>query len=252
MKTSVIISSLVAISLTQGWAYAQVYDLPEPGGGASITPAQVLPFDMSDVQYAGSLRLGRMSRKEEGTQYRVLLEPVARLQKMDLRMAFGKARVREAWLVTESGNRIEISKYRATGVLEASTLYSSENFSLNENIKEVQLLGEAFSDDAEIIVTAVSENVLPKLTLWKAPVEVNASATSSYEMDRSVQAQPTAVRQGNCVNGFCIGDVVIYMRNRGKLVEINRDGRVVLIQRGIRKIVKTSQLQRPLIAPYTY
>lgn len=241
MKSSLILSGLVVASLVQGLAHAQVYDLPEPGGSTSSTPT-LTPFDMSDPQYAGSLRLGTMSRKEEGTKYRVLLEPAARLQKIDLRVAFGKARVREAWLVTESGHRIEISQYRATGVLDASTLYSSENFSLNENIAEVQLLGEAFSDDAELIVTALSENVLPKLTLWKAPV-VNTPAAPS---------QQPSVRQGNCVDGFCVGDVVIYMRNRGKLIEIRKDGRVVVLQRGVRKIVRTSEIQRPLIAPYAY
>lgn len=234
MKSSVFISGLLIASLTQGVAHGQVFDLPEPGDETSMNPS-VASLETADSQFAGSLRLGMMSRKEEGTPYRLLLAPSVRLERMDLRVAFGKARVREAWLVTESGQRIEISQYRATGVLDASTLYRSENFSLNENVSEVQLLIEAFSNDAELIVTAVSENVLPRLTLWKAP-----AAAVSNSLSRNTFISPT--RGGQCVEDFCVGDVVIYMRYRAMLVEVRGNGRAVILQRGVRKTVKTSQL----------
>lgn len=245
---SVIASGIAIASLIQGLAHAQVFDLPEPGAGVNTAENSAEDQTSSGVSaeessYAASLRLGAMSRKEEGTLYRILLEPT-RLRRIDTRVAFGKIRLREAWLLTESGVRFEVQKYRATGVQEMSSLYSSENFSLNENIVEIHLSAEAFSDNAELILTAVSDNAIPKLKPWQAPVVVQPAMPPGFSRE-SMESSASA-----CARDFCVGDVVIYQRQRAKVVQVMGQGQVVVLQRGVRKVVFVKALKRPSIPPY--
>lgn len=242
MKTSLLTTGIVVASLMHAIAYAQVYDLPEPTGELPVREESVLPrFELAEAQYAGLLRLGMLSRNDEGLRYRVLLSPAARLERLDLRVAFGKVRIREAWLVTESGHRIEIQKYRATGILEMASLNSSEKFSLNENIAEILLSAEAFSEDAELLLTAVSENGVPRLSL--APPQKETSSVPALLDESDAEAN-------DCIRNFCVGDVVVFQRQRAKILKIYSNGQVQILQRGVTKMTKTSALKRPLVPPY--
>jgi hypothetical protein len=181
-----------------------------------------------------------MGRKSDGNSYRLILEQSARLSKLDLRVLKGKARLTEAVLVTESGNKIAVKRFEATGVLDDQYVYASENFSLNEGIVEINLNAEGITDDAELFLTAVSDNVIPRLTVWHAPM----NTTPSYDPNDFMSGTPV-VRQSACGAEFCVNDVVIFNRQRAKIVKIYPDGRISLLIRGVRKVLTSAdQIQK--------
>jgi hypothetical protein len=246
MKPSIIASGILAASLVQGIAFAQVYDLPEPDAGvASMAHQPEVYFADGEGQFAGSLRLGPISRKTDGSQFRVILVEGARLRRLDLRVSFGKARIREAWLVMESGNKIPVQRFEATGLLESASLTSSENFSLNENVTEILIFAEGFTDDAELFLTALGDNSIPRLSVWHPPM----SAAPNYGVGTSGDNSVSAIekKDANCIQGYCVGNIVIFQRQRAKITKVYSDGRLGLLQRGTRKILTSvSEVRRPV------
>jgi hypothetical protein len=108
-----------------------------------------------------------MSRKSGGTLYKIDLSQGARLRKLDLRVEANSLKIYSATLVTESGNTITVNQFSNSSVLATSSVLSSENISSNERISSIQLFAESYGGEADIIVTAVADSSVPKLSLRK-------------------------------------------------------------------------------------
>lgn len=248
MKLSFFTSSLLAATLWQGEASAQSFDLPDPGvisDEVKITPVGTAKLD---ELFAGSLRLSEISRKSEGSQLRVVLTKAVRVSQLDVRVLSGKVQIRDVRLLTVSGVEISVQNLKETNALETEALLSSENISSNEEIAEIVLTAEAFSDGAALFLTALSPTEVPKLILWR-PAPSSTSVLISEPGQRvTITFNP---KKATCRQGYCVNDIVIFQRQRAKILEIYPDGRVLLIQRGIRRVVTTvSEIRRPSLPPY--
>lgn len=267
MKRSIITASVVFASLAQSLASAQIMDLPDPGadtGGITHTPVTPTRQDNTPTtpatQYAGSLRLEKVSRKTGGQVYKLDLAESYRLQKIDVRVATSRLKIHRAVLVTDSGSQIILQQLTNSAVLETSAVLSSEALRSNERIKTIELTLEGYSGDTDVIVTAVADAGIPKLSLRQevvvqqpvvqTPVEEKPvlrpfDPSGNYDDNRFQDNQGSVVYYGH---RYEYGETVLYRRQYVVTVNYVYDGsRVsVIFEDGYERAVPVSDLSKAL------
>lgn len=128
---------------------------------------QVAPVVAPTVQsqYVGSIAISAISRKSGGTLYKVSLQRALDLLRLDLRVTNSQLKIHQAIVITESGQRVEVRGFRNTATLAAGTVSSSENLNLNERVSLIEILAEAQGVEADLMLTAISDQGVPKLIL---------------------------------------------------------------------------------------
>ncbi len=191
--------------------------------------------------YAGLLRLGPVAKKEGVREFRIVLEESQRLSKLDVRVLSGQVLVKGVVLITEADVRVEVQNLRGISLSEVGKIYSSENLSLNEGVKEILLSAEALTESGELLISAISDIKVPKISLWQPTL----NTTPNYVRGGGGASgwTPRVRNTDECANGFCTGDIVFYMRYRAVIDKIYPDGKVTILQRGVRRtLASTSEL----------
>lgn len=180
MNRRLIVTMLAALSVVQNSAYAQTIDdlpgfddvdltptVPVDQAPVVTTPVEQKPVDTAPVQtqYAGSASLNSIPRKSGGTLHTLKLSQALTLLRLDLRVTNSKVKIHKTSLVTEQGQKIDVRQLSQTDVLTTGSLSSSENLTANSRIAAIEILAESYSAEADIMITAIASDAVPKMTV---------------------------------------------------------------------------------------
>ncbi|WII71253.1 beta-sandwich domain-containing protein [Bdellovibrio sp. 22V] len=220
MKRS-ITTFVAALTMIQSSAYADIVDLPNPFDGGDSAPevprveTPTPPAAPVQTQYIGSVTVAGMSRKSGGTVYRINLNKAQSLSRLDVRVTKNQLKVLQTTLLTDNGQRVSVRQLSSTNVLATGSLNSSEVLNQSDRVVAIEILAESFGGEAEIIVTAVADREVPKLTLVpqeKKPVTPPAPPASS---ETRVENYNRNLREGD--------EVMVMDREYAKAVVVGFD-----------------------------
>ncbi|MEK2644618.1 beta-sandwich domain-containing protein [Bdellovibrio sp. BCCA] len=243
MKRRLIASVLAALSFAQNSAYADLTDLPSfDGVTEQLPPIPSQPTATSQntgtvqTQFAGSVALSGMSRKSGGTLYKVELKQALSLIRLDVRVTVNQLKILQTTLVTDAGQRIDVRQLKNTSVLATDSLTSFENLNQSDRIASIELLAESFGGEADIMLTAVGDREVPKMTVTvDRPATTIPSANSDGD-NQSVSVRPTPppppvpARPRDTV--IRTGDRVYYSNSVGEVRSIFSNGKAVVARDG--------------------
>ncbi|WP_373999110.1 beta-sandwich domain-containing protein [Bdellovibrio bacteriovorus] len=235
MNRRLIVTMLAALSVVQNSAYAQTIDdlpgfddvditptVPVAQTPVVTTPVEQTPVDTAPVQtqYAGSVSLNTIPRKSGGTLHTLRLSQALTLLRLDLRVTNSKVKIHKTNLVTEQGQRIDVRQLSQTDVLTTGSVSSSENLTANARIAAIEILAESYSAEADVMLTAIASNAVPKMTVTveqvAQPVEPTRPSTPAVP---APPPPPGATRpdpyrppvyEDNIIR---VGDEVLYARS---------------------------------------
>ncbi|WP_374078524.1 beta-sandwich domain-containing protein [Bdellovibrio bacteriovorus] len=254
MKRRLIASVLAALSFAQNSAYADLTDLPNPGDFQGAT--EQLPTvpstntsgeqrpEVQQTQFAGSVAINAMSRKSGGTLYKVELKQALSLVRLDVRVIKNQLKILQTTLVTDGGQKVDVRQLKNTGVIGTDSVTSSENLNQSDRVVSIEILAESFGGEADIMVTAVADREVPKMTVKvDRPVAPPAPVTPQRPRPYNPPAPPPPVYQES--KQIRVGDRVIYSDSYfGKVLEIFQAGkaRVALDGYSTPQLVEISSL----------
>ncbi|UXR65190.1 beta-sandwich domain-containing protein [Bdellovibrio bacteriovorus] len=227
MERKVVATVLLALTMMQTTAYAQVIsDLPVPGGSEVQAQVQSGPrtppppvTENINRHYADVANLDQISRKSGGEPYRFHLAQPTQVRYLELTVRASRVKIHEATVTTTRGQRFVIREFNNSDVLSAGALLTSENLNLNDDVRMIELRMESYSQPATIALKAIGNNSVPRLTVQRP---VSAPPVTPSQPSRPVD---TRLKAGDQVVSVSASTRKVY---DGRVVEAYQNGKVLV------------------------
>nr|BFD62186.1 hypothetical protein BdHM001_08670 [Bdellovibrio sp. HM001] len=187
MERKLVTAVLLALTMMQSTTHAEVIsDLPVPGGsdsqvvsttvttissGPRTPPPLPPPVSNQQQERSGAVVINSLSRKSNGTTYRISLSQATVLSRLELQVLKSRLKVHSVKVITERGQALSVRELTNTGVLNSGTVTSSENLNLSDRITAIEIVGESYSAEADIRLIAFSMYSSPQMTYRPVFVE---------------------------------------------------------------------------------
>lgn len=250
MKTHSLASGLLSILMAATPVYADnlsqgaILDLPLFDSMDNVPDSGQNLNDSSGEQVlAGSIRLPRIPRTSGGTEYRLELNETLKLERFDLRVVTGRIKIHQVAVVLSNGQ--EFSATVNSEVLPEGTLEKIKNLAEKGEVRGLNILAESYGQESDLLVTAVSTQKLPQLTLIKydesrrQDVAQGGNPAGSSDPIGDVlisEGIVTPDKTTSCGTKFCTGETVIHVNVPGTITGriVSEAGGVYTIQVGNR------------------
>lgn len=196
MERKLVATVLFALTMMQSVGYAQVIsDLPVPGdsdsqvvsttvtttsSGPRTPPPLPAPLPNQQQERSGSITVRNLSRSSNGTAYRISLSQATVLSRLELRVLKSRLKVHSVNVITERGQTVSVRELTNMNILNSGVTATSENLNLSDRVNAIEIVGESYSAEADILVTAFSMYSNPQLNYRPVVVENgNGSSTGS-------------------------------------------------------------------------
>ncbi|UXR66284.1 beta-sandwich domain-containing protein [Bdellovibrio bacteriovorus] len=113
-----------------------------------------------------------MTRKTQGLVYRLEVQPATSIRKISIKAVKSKLLTHKAYLITSEGKRIKILEFSKSSLLQNQQTAMSEDLNSRERISAIDIRAESMQSEADIEVTAYSDESRPALKVVR-PAETS-------------------------------------------------------------------------------